>query len=246
MDTSAFSCGKRRKNRQLASRDQEQPAYCLECAHRASESYLGLSVGNPEANANMWRTSKHGLIQPVTVRPNASGFEIVAGARRFRASQLAELFSIPARIVELDDAAAMEWQLAAGTGLPQTPVYFATVPGTGQTGTIRPDETGASPHTAPSGLYLNPAAYTAPLSGQWGNAGRDSITGPNQFSLDASLGRTFRLKDRFNLDLRIDSTNLLNHGTFTSWITTINNAQFGLPAAVNPMRSLQTTLRLRY
>jgi ParB family chromosome partitioning protein len=56
---------------------------------------------------------QHGLIQPVTVRPNASGFEIVAGARRFRASQLAELFSIPARIVELDDTAAMEWQLVA-------------------------------------------------------------------------------------------------------------------------------------
>ena len=40
-----------------------------------------------------------------------TGFEIVAGARRFRASQLAELFSIPARIVELDDVAAQEWQL---------------------------------------------------------------------------------------------------------------------------------------
>ena len=54
---------------------------------------------------------QHGLIQPVTVRPNASGFEIVAGARRFRAAQLAELFSLPARIVELTDAAATEWQL---------------------------------------------------------------------------------------------------------------------------------------
>jgi ParB family chromosome partitioning protein len=54
---------------------------------------------------------QHGLIQPITVRPNASGFEIIAGARRFRAAQLAELFSLPARIVELDDAAAMEWQL---------------------------------------------------------------------------------------------------------------------------------------
>jgi ParB family chromosome partitioning protein len=51
------------------------------------------------------------VIQPITVRPNSEGFEIVAGARRFRAAQLAELFSIPARIVELDDAAAMEWQL---------------------------------------------------------------------------------------------------------------------------------------
>lgn len=54
---------------------------------------------------------QHGLIQPITVRPNVDGFEIVAGARRFRAAQLAELFSLPARIVELTDGAAMEWQL---------------------------------------------------------------------------------------------------------------------------------------
>ena len=55
---------------------------------------------------------KHnGLIQPITVRPNNQGFEIVAGARRFRAAQLAELFSVPARIVEIDDAQALEWQL---------------------------------------------------------------------------------------------------------------------------------------
>ena len=46
---------------------------------------------------------KHnGLIQPITVRPNNQGFEIVAGARRYRAAQLAELFSVPARIVEID------------------------------------------------------------------------------------------------------------------------------------------------
>ena len=54
---------------------------------------------------------QHGLIQPITVRPNAEGFEVVAGARRFRAAQLAELFAIPARIVELTDAQAQEWQL---------------------------------------------------------------------------------------------------------------------------------------
>jgi len=53
----------------------------------------------------------NGLIQPVTVRPNLEGFEIVAGARRFRAAQLAELFSLPARIVEITDAQALEWQL---------------------------------------------------------------------------------------------------------------------------------------
>ena len=54
---------------------------------------------------------QHGLIQPITVRPNNTGFEIVAGARRFRASQIAEVFSIPARIVDIGDAQALEWQL---------------------------------------------------------------------------------------------------------------------------------------
>src|SRR5450631_1933264 len=54
---------------------------------------------------------QHGLIQPITVRPNSEGFEIVAGARRFRAAQLAELFAIPARIIELTDAQSLEWAL---------------------------------------------------------------------------------------------------------------------------------------
>ena len=53
----------------------------------------------------------NGLIQPVTLRPKNTGFEIVAGARRFRAAQLAELFSLPARIVDINDAQALEWQL---------------------------------------------------------------------------------------------------------------------------------------
>ncbi len=143
-----------------------------------------------------------------------------------------------------------EWtfvtQITAGSGLPLNPIYLAAVPGTGVTGTIRPDYTGAALYAAPAGLSLNPAAYTAPLPGQWGNAGRNTIAGPVQFTLDTSMGRTLRLRDRLNLDLRIDATNTLNHVTFTSWNTIINNAQFGFPVAANAMRSLQTTLRLRF
>jgi hypothetical protein len=143
-----------------------------------------------------------------------------------------------------------EWtfltQVTLGSGLPQTPIYIAAVPGTGVTGSIRPDYTGAPLYAAPTGLFLNPAAYTAPAPGHWGNAGRDSIIGPAQFALNASMGRTFRLHGRLNLDLRIDSTNSLNHVTFTSWDTTVSSAQFGLPVAANAMRSMQATMRLRF
>ena len=52
-----------------------------------------------------------GLIQPITVRPNSDGYEIIAGARRFRAAQLAAMESIAVRIVELSDEQALEWTL---------------------------------------------------------------------------------------------------------------------------------------
>jgi carboxypeptidase family protein len=143
-----------------------------------------------------------------------------------------------------------EWtfatQISVGSSLPQTPVYPIAVQGTGVTGSIRPDYTGAPLYAAPGGYFLNPAAYTAPEPGQWGNAGRSSITGPAQFTLNVSVGRTFRLSDRFNLDLRVDAANALNHVTYTTWNTTVTSAQFGLPAAANAMRTIETSMRVRF
>jgi hypothetical protein len=137
-------------------------------------------------------------------------------------------------------------QVVAGTGLPETPIYFALTPGYGNSNSLRPNRTSASIYAAPAGTFLNPAAYAAPTPGQYGNAGRNSITGPNQFSFNASLARTFRLTKRFNLDFRLDSTNPLNKVVFTSWINTTNSASFGAPAATSPMRSFQATTRLRF
>lgn len=45
----------------------------------------------------------HGVIQPVIVRPIETGFELVAGERRWRAARKAELRIIPCIIRELDD-----------------------------------------------------------------------------------------------------------------------------------------------
>jgi hypothetical protein len=137
-------------------------------------------------------------------------------------------------------------QLTVGSGLPLTPVYFMAVKGTGVTGNLRPDVTGVSSSNAPPGLFLNPAAFSTPLEGHWGNAGRNSITGPSQFSLNSSLGRNFIVHDRYTIDLRIDATNALNHVTVKSWNAIVGSAQFGLPNSVNPMRSIQTTLRVRF
>jgi len=148
-------------------------------------------------------------------------------------------------------AALKDWTFVvtptAGTGMPLTPIYSALVSGTGVTGSIRPDYTGAPLYSDTGGRNLNLAAYSAPPTGEWGNAGRNSITGPAQFSLNASMARTFRVTDRWNADLRFDATNVLNHVTYSSWVTTVtDSALFGLPTSANAMRAMQVTLRMRF
>ena len=143
-----------------------------------------------------------------------------------------------------------EWTLLtrinAGSGFPETPVYPATVPGTGQVGPLRPSLTGEPIYSRQGHTHLNAAAFTAPLPGTWGTAPRNSIRGPNTFSLDGALQRTFRPTSRFFLDARIDAGNLLNHVVFNNWNTVFGNTQFGQPVAASQMRSVQTTLRLRF
>jgi trimeric autotransporter adhesin len=135
-------------------------------------------------------------------------------------------------------------QINSGTGLPLTPVFFSPVRGTGVTGSIRPDYTGAAQFTEAG--QLNPAAYAIPVAGQWGNAGRNTITGPRQLGLNASLSKTFRSTDRISFDFRLEAANALNIVTFPSWNTVVGNSQFGLPMTANPMRTVQSIFRMRF
>jgi hypothetical protein len=134
---------------------------------------------------------------------------------------------------------------SAGSGLPLTPVYFAPVGGTGVVGSLRPNVTGV-PDVPASGAYANPAAFAAPGPGQWGNAGRNSITGPSTFLLNAGVTRTFRVNSRLNLDWRLDATNVLNRVTYASVNTLVTSPQFGLPNRANDMRKVRATIRVRF
>jgi hypothetical protein len=123
-------------------------------------------------------------------------------------------------------------ELRTGSGLPLTPAVLSPVSGTGVVGSIRPDRVGGQ--------------YVPPPSGRWGTAGRNSITGPSQFSLNAGVARTFPWGNRINVDWRVDALNVLNRVTYAGLNTIVGSPQFGLPNRANPMRKLQTTMRLRF
>jgi hypothetical protein len=115
-------------------------------------------------------------------------------------------------------------QMTTGSGFPMTAVYPGAVTGTGVTGTIRASRTGTS-FDPPAGYYLNPDAFAPPEPGTWGDAGRNSITGPRQFAMSAGVLRTFPWGDRASLDWRIDASNVLNVVTYSALNTAVGTPQ---------------------
>lgn len=146
-----------------------------------------------------------------------------------------------------------EWTIAtsisAATGTPET-VICGSCLATGSGGvqsTVRPNVL-ASPYAgAPAGFRLNAASFAAPV-GTWGNARRDSIQGPDQFSMNANMNRTFRLHGKYTLDATLNASNVLNHVVYSGWNTnwsSLNNS-FGAPTSANGMRSISLQFRMRF
>ncbi len=54
---------------------------------------------------------EQGIVQPLIVRPQGDGFEIIAGERRWRAAQMAGLTEVPVIVRQADDRAVLEMAL---------------------------------------------------------------------------------------------------------------------------------------
>jgi hypothetical protein len=94
-------------------------------------------------------------------------------------------------------------------------------------------------------------ASTAP---QFGNLGKDTVTGPGTSNWDLSLYRRIRITERINSQLRIEGYNVFNHTQFNAINTTLQfntlaqqiNPQFMQPTANRPPRYIQIALRIMF
>ncbi len=136
--------------------------------------------------------------------------------------------------------------ITAQTGSPLTATVTGNLDGTASIGPLRADATGL-PVNSGSG-YFNPAAFAVPLAGQFGTAGRDTITGPGTFMLNLSLARSINLhSERRRLgNSRIGASNALNHVNPSGLVTVVNSNQFGLITSAGQMRQVTATVRLRF
>jgi hypothetical protein len=65
--------------------------------------------------------------------------------------------------------------------------------------------------------YLNPAAFSLPAVGKFGNLGRGAIRGPGSKNFDLSVVKNWRARDRYNLQFRAEMFNAFNHVNF-KWV----------------------------
>jgi hypothetical protein len=139
--------------------------------------------------------------------------------------------------------------VAAASGMPLTALVAGNLSNTGGlagAGSTRAEATGL-PISAPGSPYFNLQAFTTPAPGEFGDAGRDTITGPFRLSFNSALNRAFRFGDsRRQLQLRLSATNVLNHVSITSFGTTVNSANYGLPSAASSTRTVQLLMRFSF
>jgi hypothetical protein len=130
------------------------------------------------------------------------------------------------------------WQISGietiQSGLPFTPQLSYNPSNDGDTrNPVRPSWNPA--FTGPvilglPGAYFNPNAFIQPLPGTYGNVGRNVLQGPALAELNLSLAKRFSLSERFNLQFRAESFNLLNRANLNAPNPVVFTAATGGPS----------------
>jgi hypothetical protein len=136
-------------------------------------------------------------------------------------------------------AIAGNWQLTttamARTGFPVNvllPGSF-TAPDGNNSGTQRPSLVPGVSLTPPGGRnranWINPAAFTLPAAGEFGDAPRNLLRGPGTWQVDIGAAKSFVFGERAELQFRSEFFNIFNH------------PQLGQPQATCDLSSLAPT-----
>ena len=152
------------------------------------------------------------------------------------------------------------WSISAlgilRTGVASTVHIGTNTFGNGDFLNQRPDRVpGVSEYGAGSGPnnFLNPAAFSMPAAGTFGNLGRDTFYGPSYKQIDFSVLKKTRVTETKNVEFRAEMFNLFNHPNFDEPNTFFGTPGFGQifntlgrTLGVGTSRQIQLALRFNY
>jgi hypothetical protein len=91
--------------------------------------------------------------------------------------------------------------------------------------------------------WFNPAAFSLPTAGTFGNAGRNILEGPGLLEFDSSLFKTFRVHEKAILQFRAEFFNLVNRTNFGLPLITTFTAAGPLSPSAGLINYTATTSR---
>jgi len=112
----------------------------------------------------------------------------------------------------------------------------------------RADQIGSAALTNPNiQEWFNTAAFTAP-TGCFGSAPRNSVTGPEMFTINSGLSKTIQFgRDGLRrLDFSWNTNNLLNRVNYSGLSTVLGSSTFGQITGAAAMRSMTFTTRVNF
>ena len=123
--------------------------------------------------------------------------------------------------------------------VPGSTAIINTLGGGASRNVRRPDVvSGVDPILTNAGLsYVNPAAFSVPAPGTFGNSARNSLAGPAIAQLDITVNKIFSLTERLKLELRGEAYNITNHTNFANPGSVRLNQ--GLPSSLTSTNSVQ-------
>jgi hypothetical protein len=143
------------------------------------------------------------------------------------------------------------------------PMYFTAPSGS----LLAPDNTQTPQLVAPVQIlhgigpgnpWFSTSSFTSAAPGTFGNVGRNYLSGPNFFNLDASVAKSIRMTERFALEIRMEAFGATNTPQFffnntngtpsggTAAGTTLNSTSFGQITSASGGRVLQLGAKLTF
>jgi hypothetical protein len=113
------------------------------------------------------------------------------------------------------------------------------------------------PHT--TNEWFNPALFAGNCSlaawagnpscqpaGTFGDAGRDVLHGPGTIQWDMAVSRIFPIKERWNLEIRADFFNIMNHANWNAPTAALNSSTFGQVTSFGTPREIQLAAKVHF
>jgi len=80
----------------------------------------------------------------------------------------------------------------------------------------------------------------------YGDAGRDIIEGPWQYTFNMAINKTITIRESRSLELRLSAANIFNTPYFSSINTSVNSLTFGEVTGVSTPRRITMIMRFRF